>query len=60
MAESAMTGLSVREFFERVGHQLNLSVLGHGITSRQPITVSDINRPGLALTGFIDNFLWER
>jgi HPr kinase/phosphorylase len=24
------------------------------------VTVSDINRPGLALTGFVENFLWER
>jgi len=55
-----MAGLSVREFFERAGNQLNLTVLGQGVTSRQPVTVSDINRPGMALTGFIDNFLWER
>ena len=55
-----MTGLSVREFFERAGRHLNLGVLGLGTTGRQPIAVSDINRPGLALTGFIDNFLWER
>lgn len=55
-----MAGLSVREFFERAGSQLHLTVLGGGVTSRQPITVSDLNRPGLALTGFIDSFLWER
>ncbi len=55
-----MTGLSVREFFEQAGSKLRLKVLGQGIASRQPVTVSDINRPGLALTGYIDNFLWER
>jgi HPr kinase/phosphorylase len=55
-----MTGLSVREFFERAGSQLKLQLLGQGLTSRQPITVSDINRPGLALTGFMESFLWER
>ena len=55
-----MAGLSVREFFERAGNQLHLTVLGQGVTSRQPVTVLDVNRAGLALTGFIDNFLWER
>ena len=55
-----MTGMSVREFFERAGPQLQLKILGEGLASRQPITVSDINRPGLALTGFVENFLWER
>jgi HPr kinase/phosphorylase len=55
-----MTGMSVRELFERAGPKLQLKILGDGMASRQPITVSDINRPGLALTGFIENFLWER
>ncbi|MDM7914903.1 MAG: HPr(Ser) kinase/phosphatase [Candidatus Eisenbacteria bacterium] len=55
-----MAGISVREFHERAGAQLHLTLIGGGMTSRQPITTSDINRPGLALTGFVDNFLWER
>lgn len=55
-----MTGMSVRELSERAGAQLQLKILGDGLASRQPITVSDINRPGLALTGFVENFLWER
>lgn len=55
-----MTGMSVREFYERAGTQMQLRILGGGLTSRQPITVSDIHRPGLALTGFMENFLWER
>jgi HPr kinase/phosphorylase len=55
-----LAALSVREFHERVGHPLKLTILGSGLTSRQPVTVSDINRPGLALTGFVENFLWER
>ncbi len=55
-----MTGMSVRELCERAGPQLQLKILGEGLASRQPITVGDINRPGLALTGFVENFLWER
>jgi len=55
-----MSAMSVRDFFERAGEQLHLTVLGKGLESRQGVTVSDINRPGLALTGFVENFLWER
>ena len=55
-----MVGLSVREFYERAGPQLDLHLLGKNLESKQPITTSDINRPGLALTGFVENFLWER
>lgn len=55
-----MSGMSVREFFERAGEPLHLVVAGKGTESRQKVTVSDINRPGLALTGFVENFLWER
>jgi HPr kinase/phosphorylase len=52
--------LSVREFFEKAGHVLHLTPLTPDLTSRQPVTTSDINRPGLALTGFVENFLHER
>jgi HPr kinase/phosphorylase len=55
-----MPGMSVREFFERAGEHLHLTIAGQGLTSHQKITMSDINRPGLALTGFVENFLWER
>jgi HPr kinase/phosphorylase len=55
-----MSGMSVREFFERAGDHLHLTVAGKGTESRQKVTLSDINRPGLALTGFVENFLWER
>ncbi len=55
-----MSGMSVREFYERAGDHLHLTVAGKGTESRQKVTLSDINRPGLALTGFVENFLWER
>lgn len=55
-----MSGMGVRDFFERAGSSLELRLLSRSLDSRQPITVSDINRPGLALTGFVENFLWER
>jgi HPr kinase/phosphorylase len=55
-----MAGMTVREFFERAGELLHLTLLGKGLESRQDVTVSDINRPGLAFTGFTENFLFER
>jgi len=55
-----MAGMTVREFFERAGEVLHLTLLGKGLESRQDVTVSDINRPGLAFTGFVENFLHER
>jgi len=55
-----MPGMSVREFHERSGEPLHLTVAGAGVDSLQKVTVSDINRPGLALTGFVENFLWDR
>jgi len=55
-----MAGMTVREFFERAGEVLHLTLLGSGLESGQDVTVSDINRPGLAFTGFTENFLFER
>jgi HPr kinase/phosphorylase len=55
-----MAGMTVREFYERAGEALHLTILGKGLDSRQDVAVSDINRPGLAFTGFTENFLFER
>jgi HPr kinase/phosphorylase len=52
--------LSVIEFFEDTRDALSLDVLGEATDGPMPITVSDIHRPGLALTGFMQNFLNER
>jgi HPr kinase/phosphorylase len=50
----------VKEFFEDTSDALSLEVLGQATDGTLPITLSDIHRPGLALTGFMQNFLNER
>ena len=57
MGQSALT---VKELLEKARGALELEVLAGESLGRQPITTSDVNRPGLALVGFLDNFLWER
>lgn len=54
-----MAALSVSELLRRVGRELSLECLTDA-EGRQPLTVSDLNRPGLVLTGFTQNFMWER
>lgn len=55
-----MKGLTVEEFYLANREELDLELLSHSLDSRMSITVSDIHRPGLALTGFSQNFLSER
>ena len=55
-----MAGIGVSELLEKAKGTLELECLTEDIRGRQPITTSDLNRPGLALVGFLDNFLWER
>jgi len=52
--------LSVRAFFEENEKELQLELVNHILDSPLPISVPDIHRPGLALTGFLQNFLNER
>jgi HPr kinase/phosphorylase len=52
--------LSVEEFFESNKESLSLAFLNDVVKGPLPITVPDIHRPGLALTGFMQNFLNER
>jgi HPr kinase/phosphorylase len=52
--------LSVKDFFEANVGSLALEPLGDHIEGPLPITVTDIHRPGLALTGFMQTFLNER
>jgi HPr kinase/phosphorylase len=52
--------LSVARLFEDQRQDLQLESLTESLASRQEITVSDINRPGMALMGFVENFLPER
>jgi HPr kinase/phosphorylase len=55
-----MDRLPVSQLIEAKGRELGLEALTPVSTNGAPIVVSDINRPGLALTGFMENFLYER
>lgn len=52
--------LSVREFYENTKDLFSLERLNDSLEGPLPITVPDIHRPGLALTGFMQNYLNER
>jgi HPr kinase/phosphorylase len=52
--------LSVARLFEDQRQELQLEQLTETLASRREITMSDINRPGMALMGFVENFLPER
>ena len=58
--ERRMEALSVARLFEDQRQELGLEQLTETLASRREITVSDINRPGMALMGFVENFLPER
>jgi HPr kinase/phosphorylase len=55
-----MQTLSVARLFEEQRQELQFEQLTETLASRVEITVSDINRPGMALMGFVENFLPER
>jgi HPr kinase/phosphorylase len=52
--------LSVARLFEDQQHELQLEQLTESLASRREICVSDSHRPGMALMGFVENFLPER
>jgi HPr kinase/phosphorylase len=52
--------LSVARLFEDQRQELQIEQLTETLASRREITVSDIHRPGMALMGFVENFLPER
>ena len=52
--------LTVKELYETNRESFSLELLIDSLEGPLPITVSDIHRPGLALTGFMQNFLNER
>ncbi len=55
-----METLSVARLFEDQRSELQLEPLTESLASRREVTVSDIHRPGMALMGFVENFLPER
>ncbi len=55
-----MNQITVSRLYEDRKDAFELEVLTSEVESRVPITVSDINRPGLAMAGYTENFLSER
>lgn len=55
-----MKTLGVARLYEDQREELQLELLTESLASKREITVSDINRPGMALMGFVENFLPER
>ena len=55
-----MQALSVARLFEDQRQELQLEPLTESLASKREITVSDLHRPGMALMGFVENFLPER
>ena len=55
-----MESISPARLYEDQKEELHLELLTESLASRREITVSDTNRPGMALMGFVENFLSER
>jgi HPr kinase/phosphorylase len=56
-----MTFITVKEFYNDNKNRFGLKALsGDEYLSKKKIIISDINRPGLALSGFFDYFPYER
>src|ERR1700687_976596 len=55
-----MTSLLVADLLREKESDLQLTLLGGSKGLRREITVSEINRPGLALSGYLDYFPSER
>ena len=55
-----MQTLTVARLYEDQHDELQLEMLTESMASSREITISDIHRPGMALMGFVDNFLPER
>src|SRR5437764_11632313 len=55
-----MTTLLVADLLREKENDLQLTLLGGSKGLRREITVSEINRPGLALSGYLDYFPSER
>src|SRR5215475_1235639 len=58
--ELHVQSVSVARLFEDQRDELQLEQLTVSLASKREMTVSDVNRPGMALMGFLDNFLPER
>ncbi len=52
--------IAVARLLDRMGTELDLSVIAGYQGLGRPVPISDINRPGLALTGYIEYFANDR
>lgn len=55
-----MEGVSIQRLYQDRQDELELEVLADSGGMERLITISDVNRPGLALAGYTEYFLWER
>jgi HPr kinase/phosphorylase len=55
-----MPGMTVADFYDQTRERLQLVLLSRSLHSRSRLVRADINRPQLALTGYVENFLWDR
>lgn len=55
-----MTGITVGTFLQEKNEDLKLELLAGVEGLQRPIKVSEVNRPGLALTGYFEHFPEER
>ncbi len=60
MNSNSTPSITVGQLYEQQREVLSLELLTRTADSSTQITVSDINRPGMALMGFTENFLAER
>ena len=49
-----MDSISPSRLYEDQKAELHLELLNSSLASRREITVSDVNRPGMALMGFVE------
>lgn len=60
MSSISTTQITIAQLYEQQREPLSLEVLTKGLEAKVPIIISDINRPGMALMGYPENFLFER
>jgi HPr kinase/phosphorylase len=60
LSSISTTQITIAQLHEEQREPLALEVLSNGLEAKVPITISDINRPGMALMGYPENFLFER
>lgn len=56
MRESKLESIEVSEFFDALGATNHLTVVSGKTGMARKITTSELNRPGMALTGYYDDF----